>query len=93
MTATSAHANSETICNLRVQANHWNEAANAWLGAASELRSLLEHRGEKNYCENPEWLDTRNRAVYALRMKAVLLESAARGGSSHEYVWRAKVAP
>ena len=92
MTATSAHTNSRTADDLRVQAEDWKDAANAWFGAASELRTLLEHRGE-SFTGNPEWLDMRNRAVHALTMKAVLLESIARGGFLHEYVWRAKVAP
>ena len=92
MTAISAQVNSTTTAHLRVQAKDWKDAANAWFGAAGELRSLLEHRGE-SFTENPEWLDMRNRAVHALTMKAVLLESIARGDSSNEYIWRAKIAP
>lgn len=95
MTAASAQVNLTTTArlHLQVQANFWNDAANAWFGAASEFRTLLEHRREKNYYENSEWLDMRNRAFQALKMKAVLLESVARGDSFDEYIWRAKIAP
>ena len=48
MTATSVHTNSRTADDLRVQAKDWKDAANAWFGAASELRALLEHRGESS---------------------------------------------
>lgn len=92
MTATSVHTNSRTADDLRVQAKDWKDAANAWFGAAGEFRTLLEHRGE-SFTGNPVWLDMRNRAVHALTMKAVLLESIARGSSSNEYVWRARIAP
>lgn len=93
MTPTSVHVNLTVTVDLRVQANHWKNAANAWFGAASELRTLLEHKREEKYYENREWLDMRNRAVHALKMNAVLLESVARGDFSNEYIWRAKIAP
>jgi hypothetical protein len=91
MTVTSAGVNSTTHANyIKLQTQAWDDAAKAWFAAAGEFRALLQHKGE-DYAENSKWLDMRNRGVYALVEKAVLLETVAKGNSS-EYIWRAKIA-